>query len=438
MRAVLAEHLRSPEGPRVEIVACKVKFTRRGSRSLVQYRVTLRDPLDGETWTQEVSGVTYGEQRTRRTWEQLQRQHPVLPAAGAVLLPAAYVPELDLLLQTFPFDHRLLALESLMAGPLPGLVDCLLARFGPGNWQLEEWQSKPVRYRVDLRASVRITVGATEAATGCAEERRFFAKIYTNVTTPERVRSNLRQVATALGPEHEPLALAPLVAYLPDERVLVQEEVPGVSLHEVLGKSDVAEAVELVRRTARAIAALHRLNVAPLARAKELGRTDPKRLRRSADTLRAARPDLTPAAAEVEAGILAGLAELGEAPSVPIHGDLKPQHVLFNGDDVVLLDLDKFAAGDPMLDVTTMLIFLHRAAPAHQRAFIEEYFAHVPAGWEQRLAPHFAWALLGEASAAFNKSVLGIEAGSRSRRAAMETQVDLLLDEAQAVLAGRA
>ena len=50
---------------------------------------------------------------------------------------------------------------------------------------------------------------------------------------------------TALGPEHEPLALAPLVAYLPDERVLVQEEAPGVSLHEVLSKSDVAEAVEL-------------------------------------------------------------------------------------------------------------------------------------------------------------------------------------------------
>jgi aminoglycoside phosphotransferase (APT) family kinase protein len=62
--------------------------------------------------------------------------------------------------------------------------------------------------------------------------------------------------------------------------------------------------------------------------------------------------------AEIEAGILAGLAAIGEVSSVPMHGDLKPQHVVFDADRVVLLDLDTFGTGEPMLDVTSILIAL--------------------------------------------------------------------------------
>ena len=86
---------------------------------------------------------------------------------------------------------------------------------------------------------------------------------------------------------------------------------------------------------------------------------------------------------------------------MPIHGDLKPLHFLVEVDRVVLLDLDKFAAGDPMLDVTKVLVPLHRERDSGlpgsslARVFAEEYFAHVPAEWEQRLAPHYAWAILG-------------------------------------------
>jgi aminoglycoside phosphotransferase (APT) family kinase protein len=214
-----------------------------------------------------------------------------------------------------------------------------------------------------------------------------------------------RDVAAALAAGNEPLAIAPLVAYLPEARVLVQGEVQGTSLPDVLQNAAAdEEAVDAVRRTARALAALHRLPVAAPPHRIELGRTDPERLRRSAEQLRAARPELAPLVTEVEAGILAGLTAIGEHSSIPIHGDLKPIHVLFADDRVVLLDLDKFAAGDPMLDVMNMLVILgwgrlrRPGLPALARAFGEEYFAHVPRAWEQRLAPHYAWALLGEAS----------------------------------------
>jgi hypothetical protein len=421
MRAVMAQHLRAPDGPPVDVVACQVGFIRRGgTRNMVEYHLTLRDPASGAKWTQVVGGIAYrGEERTRLAWERLQRQAGP-GAAGTTLVRAAYVPELDLLLQVFPFDHQLPALEPLMAGPVPGLTEPLLAQFGAGAWHLTGWEAASVRYRVDLRASVRLTVHAREAGSGETAERRFFAKIYASAEEAERAWGVQQAVAEALAGRERPLAIAPLVAYLPDDRVLVQGEVQGTSLIKMLGHAEVEEAIAAVRRTARAVAALHQLPVAAPPHRIELGRTDPERLRRSAEQLRTARPDLAPAVDEVEEGILTRLAAVGELSSVPVHGDLKPIHVLFDADRVILLDLDKFAAGDPMLDVMNMLTLLgwgrqgRQGSLALAQTFVEEYFEHVPRAWEPRLAPHYAWALLGEAS-----------------------RDDWALEEAQAVLAGR-
>ena len=445
MREVIAQHLITPDAPPVAVVGCQVEFARSGSRTLVQYRVTLRDPGGVADGTEVVGGVAYGEERTRYVWDWLQRQAPAPAAAGRRLARVAYVPELDLLLQTFPFDHRLPALERLMSGPVPGLVDPLLAQFGPGDWRLEGWDAEPVRYRVDLRACVRLTVRASELRTGSAAERCFFAKIYGRAEEAERAWNIQREVAAALGVEHGPLAVAPLAAYLPEARVLVQEEAPGVSLLDLLRApaSETAGASIAVRRTARAIAALHRLGVAAPPHRIALGRLDPQRLRRSTNVITAARADLAPELAEIEAGVLAGLAALGEAPAVPVHGDLKPGHVLFDHDRVIVLDLDKLAAGDAMQDVTSMLIHLGRErrggkdARALTRAFVTEYFADVPTGWEQRLAPHYAWALLGEASSAA-KSVAQTAARAAEDRARHEQRLNFFLEEAQAVLAGGA
>jgi hypothetical protein len=421
MRAVLAQHLRAPDGPPIGVVACQVGFTRHGgSRSLFQYDVTLRDPADGREWTQVVGGVAYGGQRTRKTWERLQRQHPAPPTTGAVLARAAYVPELDLLLQVFPFDHQLPALEPLMAGPLPGLTDPLLATFGSGEWHLTGWAAESIRYRVDLRSTVRLSVRACETGSGETAEQRFFAKVYGTSERAERAWGVQRAVAAALAAD-APLAIAPLVAYLPDARVLVQGEVQGISLYDVLQNAAAdEEAVAAVQRAARAVAALHQLPIAAPPHRLALGRTDPERLRRSAERLRTARPELASLVTEVEDGILGGLAAIGELSSIPIHGDLKPVHVVFDDERVILLDLDKFAVGEPMLDVTNMLIHLGWGWPdgpgllALAQAFVEEYFTHVPGVWEQRLVPHYAWALLGYAA-----------------------RVEWALEEAQAVLGGR-
>src|SRR5215212_6368118 len=302
MRAILEHHLRAPGESPFDVVRCKPSFTRgRGSRSLFQYDVTLRSP-EGREWNEVVSGVSYGGNRTRRAWDKLSRTGGMAERESKIRR-AAYVADLDLLLQVFPFDHGLPALEPLMAGTLDGLRGPILARFGPGDWQLDEWHSECIRYRVDLRASVKLTVKATESRSGGALDRRFYAKVYGGEEQVERAWKVQQDLAAALQAAGDPFALAPLVAYLPEDRVLVEDE-----------------------------------------------RTDPGRVRRSAESLRNSRPDLTAAVAEIEKGICGGLDAVNALPSVPVPGDLKPPHILVEEERVVLLDLDKFAAGDPMLD----------------------------------------------------------------------------------------
>jgi hypothetical protein len=118
--------------------------------------------------------------------------------------------------------------------------------------------------------------------------------------------------------------------------------------------------------------------------------------------------------------------------------------LLLDKERVVLLDLDKFAAGDPMLDVTSMLVPLRRdrktrlAGTSLARVFAEEYFAHVPAAWERRLNPHYAWAILKEAASFATGPVeeqSGVKSGRRERR---ENHVDFLVEEARILLTGRA
>ena len=58
MRAVVERYLRAPDGPPVEVVACQVGHRRRsGSRSLIEYHLTLRDPVNGREWSQVATGV---------------------------------------------------------------------------------------------------------------------------------------------------------------------------------------------------------------------------------------------------------------------------------------------------------------------------------------------------------------------------------------------
>jgi thiamine kinase-like enzyme len=401
MRGVLAERLRTVDGSPVDILACEVTFARSGEgRSLFQYRLSIRNPAAGEPRPQVVTATSYGGNRTARVWDRLQRRLP--PADAGALVPAVYAPEHDLLIQVFPFDHQIPALVPILSGPWPPLVREVLADVGTGAWRVAGWQTDPVRYRVGLRATVRVAVRAEDVASGRVVESCYYVKAYANPVLFERIQRGQGDLEAALTASAGPLAIPATVAWLQEERVLVQREAAGTPLPEAV--SDPAVAQDAVRRTARALAALHQLPVLAPASGHSLERVGPERVRRNAARLRRARPGLAEVVGSVEAGILAALRRAGDAPTAPVHGDLKPDHVLLDGDRVVMIDFDKFVAGDPMLDVVSLWRKLGSGQMGNGidlgNPFVEEYLAHVPASWEHRLAPNLAAALLADASKA--------------------------------------
>ena len=151
--------------------------------------------------------------------------------------------------------------------------------------------------------------------------------------------------------------------------------------------------------------------------------------------LRLACPHLEPEIEEIFGTVVGGLYE---GPPAPTHGDLKTEHLLFEADRVVLLDLDTFMGDDPLWDVARLsyelsetaspsLLLRSDNAQALVQAFVEEYFAHVPRAWRARLPLHYAGTTFKRAAEL-----------ARREEPRWPERVESLLEEAQHSLGGRA
>ena len=465
MREVFQRHLR-PLGKKAHrIRECRISRVRyqRVARCMLQYTLILEDLGTGRERTQWVTGVVYAKAgRALGEWEELrrsklgrtdlpgapsssfapfrwireklrsswQRGREISGATFPAFEPYAYVPELEMLVQVFPYDHRLPGLPLLMGEQPPELEPLLLARFGEGEWRIEAWDIEPVKYLAELRATLRLTVLAREEGSGREEERRFYAKVYREKEDGERTYRVLRALWEREEARGESFAVGRPITYLREPRALIQEEVLGTSLHDVLVQEDVVDPV--MRRAARALAALH-LDGVKASRHLSWREKEITALERIGELLRPACPHLREEIEEIVGTVVAGLEEV---PTAPIHGDLHPRHIVLDGDRLVLLDLDNFAEADPVLDVAHLLaplaIMPLRFPITQDRAreaawvFVEEYFARVPEAWRARFTLHYAAAALRIAGGVFRRQ----ESGWPDR-------VETLIAEAKGSLAGK-
>lgn len=411
MRSLFAEHLRPVGEIRYEISGCKlfrVRY-RKGARCVLQYSLDLSDPTSETTRTQWVTGVMYADGKARRKWKKLRKSALEVPAMDPAFEPVAFLPELDMLVEVFPYDRRLPGLPMLMAGPSPEIESALLADFGK-TWQTSGWDAELVRYRSELGATVRVSLRATEAATGGTEERRFYAKAYHNEAgeAAGRVLDTLRGTAEA---SETAFVVGGAVAYLKGPRILLQREVPGVTLRDRLLHDDKAE--EALRLAARALARLHTSKV-EVPRLHSLQR-EVVVLERTGRLLKWARPDLAP---QIDGTVRAIVSGLREVPPAPTHRDLKLDHLLLDEGRVGLIDLDGFAGADPLIDAAGAMAHL-RGLPLHfpgfdatrgedhEVTFADEYFGRVPDGWRDGLPVQYAGAMLKMAVGFFRRREAG-------------------------------
>ncbi len=433
MRDVFQRHLQPLGEEAYQVRECLISHTRYlpANRCMLQYTLRLTEPGTGGELSQWVTGTMYAGGQTQRTWKKLRRSDlgRRIPGASSTFVPFCYIPDLDMLVQVFPYDRRLPALPFIMAGPPSELEPLLLARFGPGDWQAEDWNIEPVRYLAEKRATLRLTVRAQDVATGLTEEKHFYAKVYRDEQIGEQTYQALRALWEKADARGVGFTVGRPIAYLSSLGILVQEEVTGTPLENVLCRED--EAIPVVREVARALATLHLDCVVPPRRYRL--RDEVAALKRMGKLLRQACPHLRSEIEEVVGAVAAGLEEV---PPSPTHGDLKPVHIVLDGEHLTLLDLDDFTGADPIRDVARLLVFLARAPTSssflHDRpqaiaqAFVEEYFAHVPEAWRGRLPFHYAAARLKLATGTL-----------RHQSPGWVDKIEAMIEEAKTSLAGR-
>jgi hypothetical protein len=432
MKETFRTHLRPVGGKVYHIEDCRLVRLRyrQDSRRFLLYTLRLVEPDTGRERDVQVTGIIYAQKdKAEQAWRKLKATDPQqeIPDGWLTFEPVSFVPELGMLVQVFPYDRRLPTLPLVMAGPPSELEPVLVGRFGPGDWSVQAWNIEPVRYR-DQGAVLRYSAKGRNAATGRRSEKRFYAKVYRH-EEGEQTYQALRALRSQDGANGEGFSVVRPLAYLSDLRALILEEAPGSTLEEILlGERDTNDAV---RRAARALAAFNQGD-APATTRRHLLADEVAVLERSGRVLGWACPHLRVEVESIIEGVLAGLEEV---PLGPTHRHLSPDHIFVDGERTTFIDLDSFAKADPVLDPAHLLARLampalfrvplertHTAA----REFAEEYFAHVPGGWQERLPFHYAGTLLKVAHGFFRRQVPD-----------WQSKIATLLEEARASLAGR-
>jgi tRNA A-37 threonylcarbamoyl transferase component Bud32 len=175
------------------------------------------------------------------------------------------------------------------------------------------------------------------------------------------------------------IAIPEVVAYLPDLSLILQEEVGGRPVGELLRTPDAEHAV---RRMGCAISKLHRSPLRlgePYALADYLRRCHPTH-----EVLGRRVPEVSSAIDEIVHESHRLLSSYAACQPTLIHGDLHMAQIHVAPERTWMIDFDACATGDPAADLGNVLVFLKekkRTVPQVPRlvdAFLDEYFKSMP------------------------------------------------------------
>ena len=303
-------------------------------------------------------------------------------SSGPVGAPGWQVrlPELGLSLEVGGEDAALAALPDLTepdrARPL--LEAAIRAGGTHPGLRIERCTAEVMRYKPGSRCTVRYHLALGPGAQDAGWPEVVVAKTY-HGDKGANAYAGMRALWETPLSRGDVVTLAAPLAYLPEQRVLVQGPVPeDQTLKDLVratfaadaGGAALAALDAVLARTAAGLAALHRSEawhgqrVAFEEERAELGRI--------VGRLAVALPETDGAAA----ALLARIGEVADRtpadPPRPSHTSFRPAQVLLHGDSVGFIDFDGFGTAEPGLDLglflaTTAGVAI-RATPAHRRA----------------------------------------------------------------------
>jgi Ser/Thr protein kinase RdoA (MazF antagonist) len=407
MLEIFRKHLKPvKENSRIETCApVRFRFRDSGSRCILQYvlGVAGRNGTRSDLWVTIFIHAVRGDME--KAWAD-EKSADALPVAFLLFEPLSPIPELQMLVQIFPHDRLIRHLPLAMSGPWPVLQEKLLASFGSGPWQFAQPVTEALRYLAGESAVLRYTLTGRRSGTSEAQTKRFYLKLYRTRDGEEVFR--FLQAARQKAERKEFTIIEPVI-YCPERRCLVLNEASGHSFQQILLGG--VDAKTSARQVARALAAFHQSNI-PATRRRS-AEEQIVFLNRAADLLCWA----CPASTELIHAIVQKVgARLRDQVSVPIHWDLKSDHIFLEQEKVLFLDLDAVCLGDPARDVAHLAAHIacgidspetvSELAQATADTLVEEYFGLVPAEWREQFNLQYAIAVVEGACGLFKRQEL--------------------------------
>ncbi len=411
------EHLRpvSTPGPLIrQCVPVRFRWRSDGSRCVLQYALGLGTDDNERLSNLWVTVVVYAHARQAESaWSKQTSasEWRLIPRTLFAFEPLTLVPDLGMLVYLFPYDRLLPNLVDIITGPWTELQQRLIGCSGPGPWQTRQQFPQPIRYRAEGSAVFRFVLHGRNMANRGTETKRFYAKAY-RTTYGEQIAHIYRQLYQKTSGADEGFAVAEPLFYCPQRLCLFLDEARGHSLHDQLASGSRANSLTGVRRVAGALAAFNKSKI--MASVHHSAEQQVDFLERAAVLLRWACPSSRTLIDYIVNTVKDGLRDV---EPVPILWDLKSDHVFLDDDRVTFIDLDTVSLGDPARDPAHLAAHLAcridvpgmdaPAARAVAEAFVEEYFSHVPGGWQKQFELQFLIAVIEAACGLFKRQELG-------------------------------
>ena len=371
-----------PSRPAGQVERCEIEWIkyRPGKNCTVAYRVLLLERPAGRRTEQLWCGRVVGRGRSHTRFQALRMDDLVRPQFGP---PAAHLPDIDTILWAFPNDSKLHALpvlldaERLRLELLPAIVE---AAAGTG-WVITAATRDVVQYVPEESCVVRVHARLERDAG--RRELTAYAKVQKEGSGAGTFATMQRLWACDARVQGR-LRMAQPLGYDPERHIAWQLGVPGTALLEdgLVGP----RAQALLARAAGSVAALHTCGVpCPRAAAVDDARS---RLRDMRRILPQVAPSCRGRLEPLVDRLIAEGEDLGAQPRAVLHGDLRLRHLIVDGDDLTLIDVDTLCDGSPWQDIGSLaaamlykgiLTGLHaRVIDDSLATFCRHYAQHVP------------------------------------------------------------
>jgi Phosphotransferase enzyme family len=356
-------------------------------------------------------------------------------AEGELPETARLIAPLGMQVYRFEQDPALPGLATALDGPaMAQVLEQTLPECRDVGARILRCRATPLRYRPGKRCTLRFDLALRDAR-GAIVRQRLFGKVYHELDKAASVDREMRMLADSAPARDGRVMLAPVAAFLPDLRIILQKPVAGAPLEMYLkglegaARSGDRRGWEGTIRSAGAFAAVHTAGLATdherpidaelkrfVKRATQAAAVDPAigaRLIELANALQAWRGRLP---------------EWGEQITL-VHGDCKHSQCILTADGVAILDFDHCGMADPATDIGTYIATLrqlgiHQAIKARggvaaaaragwlralEDRFLEQYCAE--SGYDEGFRLRATWY---EAVALMRKALRGFARAPRS------------------------